>query len=115
MVCFLSFLRKTFSFRKKNMLMDTSPTPEYKQICGPDVTSEKSVGECGSSPQLLNPGLRFTASDIESHLVSKDVLFAAAVVELMLPRLKVGVWQELVGWGHYSYTLDKVTLAFRRG
>jgi hypothetical protein len=30
------------------------------------------------------------------------------VVELMVPRLNLGVWNEPVGWGHYSYTLDKV-------
>lgn len=56
----------------------------------------------------MNPNLHFTANDIESHLASKDARFAAAVVELMLPRLKLGVWQEPVGWGHYSFTLDKV-------
>lgn len=90
--------------------MDMPPPPEYGQVCSSVViTSEKSVDSC--DVQLLNPGLRFTAGDIESHLVGKDGTFAAAVVELMLPRLKVGVWQELVGWGHYSYTLDKVTLS----
>jgi hypothetical protein len=112
MVGFVKALRTIFSCRSQTPPMDNTPPPEYKQICGEAVTSEKP-GEHASS--LLNPGLRFTAADIESHLVGKDQKFAAAVVELMLPRLKVGVWQELVGWGHYSYTLDKVTLRARGG
>jgi hypothetical protein len=107
MVCAFSFLRNIFTPRKKTET-PLAPPPDYVQVCStsqPDI-SEKSP-HCEESP-FLNPNLHFTATDIESHLSSKDARFAAAVVELMLPRLKLGVWQEPVGWGHYSFTLDKV-------
>jgi hypothetical protein len=111
MVGFISFIRTIFCCCTKPTTMDDTPPPEYKQVCDPSVTSEKSPNDCS---RFLNPGLRFTAGDIESQLVVKDATFASAVVELMLPRLTAGVWQELVGWGHYSYTLDKVSLSSRR-
>ena len=103
MVCVSSFLRNLFGARKKPAVLP--PPPEYGQVC-PEEFPEKSARV--SEPSYLNPNLTFTAQDLEAHLAGKDTRFAAAVVELMLPRLKLGVWQEPVGWGHYSYTLDKV-------
>src|SRR5271170_1390414 len=104
MVCVFSFLRSIFGSRKKPAA-GLPPPPEYGQIC-PQEFPEKSARI--SQPSYLNPNLQFTAQDLEAYLSSKDARFAAAVVELMLPRLKLGVWQEPVGWGHYSFTLDKV-------
>lgn len=105
MVGAFSFLRNIFSPRKKTETV-LPPPPEYIQVCASQQNiSEKSHYE---ESLLLNPNLHFTANDIESHLSSKDARFAAAVVELMLPRLKLGIWQEPVGWGHYSFTLDVV-------
>jgi len=113
MVAIFTFLRSLFVHRKKSRVTQLSPPPEYSQICG----TEQSIGEKGQpskGTQYLNPNLQFTADDIDAHLVTKDAKFAAAIVELMLPRLKLGVWKEPVGWGHYSYTLHKVrsTLGF---
>jgi hypothetical protein len=105
MVCAFSFLRALFSSRKKSRSKDLSAPPEYRQICNEQV-DVKSQTIC--EPQLLNPNLRFTASELEVELSSKDVRFAAAVVELMLPRLTLGVWHEPIGWGHYSFPVDKV-------
>jgi hypothetical protein len=105
MVCLFSFIRSLLGSRKKQIPSLLPPPPEYVAVC-PDKVSEK--GELISEHTLLNPRLHFTANDLEVHLAGKDANFAAAVVELMLPRLKLGVWQEPVGWGHYSYTLDKV-------
>ncbi len=107
MVCFstrpFKLLIKLFANRKDERIADISPPPyEHRPSIKPECVAEK----CGSP--FLNPNLSFTASDIEGYLVSKDARFAAAVVELMVPRLNLGVWNEPVGWGHYSYTLDKV-------
>ena len=104
MVCMFSFLRNLFISRKKTESA-LPPPPDYVQVCAVDLP-EKSTA-C-NEPSLLNPNLHFTANDIENQLANKDARFAAAVVELMLPRLRLGVWQEPVGWGHYSFTLDKV-------
>jgi hypothetical protein len=107
MVCFgikgFRLLSKLFPPRKEDRTVDISPPPYEHQ---PTVNSECVAEKCGSP--FLNPNLSFTASDLEAHLVSKDAKFAAAVVELMVPRLKLGVWKEPVGWGHYSYSLDRV-------
>ena len=86
------------------------PPPEYVQVCGTSrpLLSEKSSLPACETAALLNPNLRFTADEIEGHLAHQDTVFASAVVELMLPRLKLGVWHEPVGWGHYSFTIDKV-------
>ena len=86
------------------------PPPEYVQVCGTSrpLLSEKSSLPACETAALLNPNLRFTADEIEGHLAHQDTIFASAVVELMLPRLKLGVWHEPVGWGHYSFTIDKV-------
>jgi len=107
MVCFstrpFKLLIKLFTNREDKRIADISPPPyEHRPSIKPECVAEK----CGSP--FLNPNLSFTASDIEGYLVSKDARFAAAVVELMVPRLNLGVWNEPVGWGHYSYTLDKV-------
>jgi hypothetical protein len=114
MVSMFSFLRRFISARKRSpdciLSADTSGSPpEYGQVCGsaPLVSEKASLPSCEDS-SLLNPNLRFTANEIEGHLVQQDTAFAAAVVELMLPRLKLGVWKEPVGWGHYSYTVEKV-------
>ena len=109
MVCVFSFFRTIFSARKKTNSGSTPlfpPPPEYVQVCASELPPEKSP--LSEEPLLLNPNLHFTANDIESQLAVKDARFAAAVVELMLPRLKLGVWHEPVGWGHYSFTMDKV-------
>jgi hypothetical protein len=109
MVCFGSFFSKVFGSRKSTRsVVEISPPPYDHQTT---ITTTKTDRECvskKSASPFLNPNLSFTANDIEAHLVSKDANFAAAVVELMVPRLKLGVWKEPVGWGHYSYTLDKV-------
>lgn len=104
-----SFIRNIFCSNKKNAPATTTlpPPPEYRQICPPEAATEKRRHSHGES-QYLNPNLHFTADEIEAHLAVKDARFAAAVVELMLPRLELGVWSEPVGWGHYSYALDKV-------
>ena len=109
MVCVFSFLRSIFGARKKPAGLP--PPPEYGQIC-PQEFPEKAARI--SEPSYLNPNLQFTAQDLEAYLAGKDARFAAAVVALMLPRLKLGVWQEPVGWGHYSYTLDKVLSSFHK-
>jgi len=115
MVALLTFLRNLFVHRKKSRVTELSsvPPPEYSQICAvePPVTEKEQPSK---EAQYLNPKLQFTADDIDAHLAMKDAKFAAAIVELMLPRLKLGVWKEPVGWGHYSYTLHKVryTLGF---
>lgn len=103
MVSVISFLRSLFGASKKSAILP--PPPEYVQVC-PQKFPEKAARI--SEPSYLNPNLQFTAQELEAYLAGKDASFAAAVVELMLPRLKLGVWLEPVGWGHYSYTLDKV-------
>ena len=108
MVCVFSFLRNLFVSRKK-IESALPPPPDYVQVCALDLPEKSS--ECSESA-FLNPNLHFTANDIENQLAGKDARFAAAVVELMLPRLKLGVWQEPVGWGHYAFTLDKVRPSF---
>jgi hypothetical protein len=85
----------------------SSPPPYDHQTFVPE--SHEKVHFLPTESPFLNPELHFTAHEIEAHLVVKDTRFAAAVVELMVPRLKLGVWKEPVGWGHYSYTLDKVS------
>jgi len=110
MVCVFSFIRGIFSLRRKTITENNAgfpPPPEYVQVCNSELPPEKVSFSKGSSP-FLNPNLHFTANDIESQLAVKDAKFAAAVVELMLPRLKMGVWHEPVGWGHYSFTMEKV-------
>lgn len=103
MVSLASLFQKLFGSRKRcsTAIADSSPPP----YDGP--TANASSAPEKQSP-FLNPALTFTAEEIEEQLGKKDAIFAAAVVELMLPRLKLGVWQEPVGWGHYSFTLDKV-------
>jgi len=103
MVSFSSFFRKIFASRKQSRQTESSPPPYDDQ----EIPDEATLTDEKLS-HLLNPDLKFTAEEIESQLVKKDAAFASAVVELMLPRLRLGVWQEPVGWGHYSYTLDKV-------
>jgi hypothetical protein len=108
MVCLVSFLRNIISPRKKTE-STLPPPPDYREVCAQDNhenVEKPPISNVESA--LLNPNLHFTANDIEAHLSTKDTRFAAAVVELMLPRLQLGVWQEPVGWGHYSFTLDKV-------
>jgi hypothetical protein len=100
-----SFLRKILGRREQPKEKETTPPPEYVQACNETMPEKSNHVEQAS---YLNPNLHFTAGDIEAHLVVKDARFAAAVVELMVPRLKLGVWLEPVGWGHYSYTVDKV-------
>jgi len=104
MICIGSFFSKLFGVRKsaRSTFQEVSPPP-YEHL----ITRHGCINEKSGS-QLLNPNLSFTATEIEAQLVSKDIKFAAAVVELMVPRLKLGVWKEPVGWGHYTYTLDKV-------
>ena len=109
MVGLQSFLRRLFAPNKTKRPDEVlPPPPEYRQVCSETVTDEK--GQDAQAPTgFLNPNLQFTAREIESGLRAKDVRFAAAVVELMLPRLRLGVYLEPVGWGHYSYTLEKVS------
>ena len=119
MVQIVAFMRKIFGSRSKGTSSTVSkqmelPPPEYVSVCTGShapVLVEKTATTTTTrgDTQFLNPNLAFTASEIEAQLISKDTKFAAAVVELMVPRLKLGVWQEPVGWGHYSYTLDKVS------
>jgi hypothetical protein len=99
-----SFLQRLLGRSKRPSEKETPP-PEYVSVCPEFVLEKARLGEGGA---YLNPNLHFTATDIESHLVLKDIRFAAAVVELMASRLKLGVWLEPLGWGHYSYTVDKV-------
>jgi hypothetical protein len=112
MVSLFNLIRRLFPPRKKSaecVLVPDGAPPQYVQVCGAAPPPEKaSLPSCEDS-SLLNPNLHFTASEIEGHLVQQDAVFAAAVVELMLPRLKLGVWKEPVGWGHYSYTVEKVS------
>jgi hypothetical protein len=113
MVSLFNLVRRLFPPRKSSpeciFVPDGAP-PQYVQVCGAAPLSEKaSLPSCEDS-SLLNPNLHFTASEIEGHLVQQDAVFAGAVVELMLPRLKLGVWKEPVGWGHYSYTVEKVSI-----
>jgi len=116
MFCYIvSFFRRILPSGKKSAESAIAPEtyvppPEYVQVCG---TSSPLLPEKSSPPPcetatLLNPNLRFTADEIEGHLAHQDAIFASAVVELMLPRLRLGVWHEPVGWGHYSFTIDKV-------
>jgi hypothetical protein len=106
MVNILSCFRRIFGPRKSSRSVEISPPPYDHQTIVPE-THEKLP--LPTESPFLNPELHFTAHEIESHLVIKDTRFAAAVVELMVPRLRLGVWKEPVGWGHYSYTLDKVS------
>jgi hypothetical protein len=95
MVGVMSFLRKIFSSDKKPQSSVLPPPPAYGQVC-PQTLPEKVPQRSGS--EYLNPNLDFTARDVEAHLATKDARFAAAAVELMVPRLKLGVYQESVGW-----------------
>jgi hypothetical protein len=104
MVSLTSLLRKIFGNRKQPSSKADSLPPPYDCHCPAEQVSAITEKD---SP-LLNPALQFTATEIEAHLIKKDRIFAAAVIELVLPRLRLGVWCEPVGWGHYSYTLDKV-------
>ena len=108
MVSLTVFFRQLFGFRKKSDSNTLPPPPDYGEICSSPYPIEKPPS--GKGAPFLNPNLHFTADEIEAHLSEKDARFAAAVVELMLPRLKLGVWQEPVGWGHYSFALEKVHL-----
>src|SRR5262249_47322979 len=106
--CLPSFLRRLFTHNKpKREDESLPPPPEYRQVCSEEPTDEKGQAALERSG-FLNHDLQFTAIGRESSFRSKDGPVAAAVVELMLPRLKLGVYQEPVGWGHYSYTLEKV-------
>lgn len=112
MVSLFNLVRRLFP-RKRSpecVLVPDGAPPQYGQVCGaaPPLSEKASLPSCEDS-SLLNPNLHFTANEIEGHLVQQDTVFAAAVVELMLPRLKLGVWKEPVGWGHYSYTVEKVS------
>jgi len=107
MISLTSFFRKVFCVGKQVGLAEPSPPP-YDFHCA----SEKNAPSIEKSLPFLNPGLKFTAAELEAHLSKQDTRFAAAVVELMLPRLKLGVWQEPVGWGHYSYEIQKVSTHF---
>jgi hypothetical protein len=109
MVCFTSMFTRLLGRRKHRRSVNLSPPPYDPQTNTVVQVEEKQ--HVITESQLLNPELHFTAHEIEAHLVLKDTRFAAAVVELMVPRLKLGVWKEPVGWGHYSYTLDKVSFS----
>jgi hypothetical protein len=111
MHCLFGLLGFQSREKKAKRSVKSSAPPDYHEVCFRQVSDEK--GGIVVPSGLLNPELRFTAEEIEGDLRAKDVRFAAAVVELMLPRLRSGVYQEPVGWGHYSFTIEKVTSHFK--